>query len=133
MQGDLRPIRSPMIHNEPSDKTIDPAASGSTTPDTSQSNPPANLSARTAEIWRNVIGKVPTAGRQALLQVALEALDRADQAAAIVRSEGLTMRAGKGTGIVRVNPAMAIETKARDQYLKAWKLLGVAVRFTGRV
>jgi phage terminase small subunit len=119
-----------MKKSEPG-KALNPAPSGVMAHDAAPSDPPAHLSPRSCELWRNVIGQVRTAGRQVLLQTALEALDRADQAAELVRSQGMTLRTKKGTGVVRVNPAMAIEAKAREQFMKAWKELRLAVRFSG--
>lgn len=57
-----------------------------------------------------------------LLQVALEALDRADQARAIVDREGLTTTT-ETTGAVHVHPALKIEKDARADFMRAWDKL----------
>jgi phage terminase small subunit len=60
----------------------------------------------------------------ALIQSALEALDRADEAAGILRQEGLTFTTAS-TGAVHVHPALRIEKDARSHFLAAWRALAL--------
>ena len=84
---------------------------------------PAGLSDRTAELWRSVVPRrARSPERLALLEVALRALDRADQAAEILGREGLTTTTGK-TGVVHAHPLIKVEREARALFISAWNAL----------
>jgi len=86
---------------------------------------PAHLSNRAQALWADVVPRRCNHPEElALLQTALEALDRADQAGAILAEEGMTTKT-LTTGTVHVHPAVAIEKEARAQFLKAWNLLNL--------
>jgi P27 family predicted phage terminase small subunit len=81
---------------------------------------PRHLSKRSRQLWRELGPKhVKTTGKRTLFQAALEALDRADEAAALVRTEGLTQTT-KSTGAVHVHPAAKVEREARQQFARIW-------------
>jgi hypothetical protein len=60
--------------------------------------------------------------RLATVQVALEALDRADGARLAISEQGLTT-VTKTTGAVHINPLAKLEREARAQFLSAWTAL----------
>lgn len=87
--------------------------------------PPAHLSERAKELWRAVVpGQVSSPGRLALLQTALEALDRADQAAAVIEREGLLTGEGK---MKHINPLLKAEKDNRQLFARLWKDLGLTI------
>lgn len=81
--------------------------------------PPAHLSERAQEIWRGVVYRVHSPGRVVMLQTALEALDRADEARQAVDREGLTVTT-KTTGAVHVHPLLKVEKEQRALFSKLW-------------
>ncbi|HEX4276454.1 MAG TPA: P27 family phage terminase small subunit [Bryobacteraceae bacterium] len=86
---------------------------------------PEHLSIRARSLWDELIPRAQTSGRRVLLQTALEALDRADQARQMIAAEGLVSRT-KATGVVRIHPAAKIEREARADFTKIWTTLGFA-------
>lgn len=88
-------------------------------------DPPAHLSERARALWAEIGPKdARSVGRRTLFQAALEALDSADSARRLVQAEGLISRTAK-TGALHVHPAAKIEREARQQFMKAWDLLGL--------
>ena len=86
---------------------------------------PSHLSDRSRSLWASIVperGKSP--GRLALLQAALEALDRADSAIAEIATAGLTTTT-KTTGAVHVHPLVKVEREARAQFASIWNQLGL--------
>lgn len=65
-----------------------------------------------------------SAGRLALLEQALRALDRAEQFRALIASDGLTT-ATKTTGTVHMNPLVKAEQAARGQFAKIMGMLSL--------
>lgn len=86
--------------------------------------PPANLSEASKDLWRAVVTEPLSAGRAALITTALEAHDRAEEASAILRSEGLTTTTAV-TGAVHVHPAVKIERDNRALFARLWLALGM--------
>ena len=87
--------------------------------------PPDHLSDRAKDLWRAVVPRrVAHPEELALLQSSLEALDRADQAAAILAEEGVTTKT-LGSGTIHVHPAIAIEKESRAAFVKGWNLLNL--------
>lgn len=82
--------------------------------------PPDHLSERARELWRQVIHGARSPGRQALLQTALEALDRADEAREVISREGLTTTT-KTTGAVHIHPLLKVERENRALFARLWK------------
>jgi P27 family predicted phage terminase small subunit len=86
--------------------------------------PPAHLSERAKKIWREVVYRVRSPGRVVMLQTALEALDRADEAREAVSKEGLTVTT-KTTGAVHVHPLLKVEKDQRALFSKLWRELAL--------
>lgn len=88
-------------------------------------DPPAHLSERSQALWRAIVPRrAKSPERIALVQVALEALDRADQAAAAVTAQGLTTTT-KRTGMTHLNPIAKLELESRRQFATIWHNLGL--------
>jgi len=84
---------------------------------------PPSLSERSSRLWTEIVrDRVWSPGRLTLFEQALLALDRAEEAKALVDAEGLTTTT-KTTGAVHVHPALKIEKDARGQFLQAWGAL----------
>lgn len=82
--------------------------------------PPEHLSENSKELWRSLVPSTARSpGRLTLMRVALEALDRADQAREILASESLTTRT-EGTGAIHINPLVKVEKEARQQFVRCW-------------
>jgi phage terminase small subunit len=87
---------------------------------------PAHLSECSQALWCEIVGRrARSPGRLALLQVALEALDRADEAAALVAKEGLVTTT-ETTKAKHAHPGCRIEKDARAQFLRAWGQLNLS-------
>ena len=56
------------------------------------------------------------------MQVALEALDRADQAAEVIKVEGMTCKTEK-TGAVHIHPLLKAERESSGLFLRCWTQL----------
>jgi P27 family predicted phage terminase small subunit len=87
--------------------------------------PPDYLSEAARELWRKVVTSEMSDGKLALLQIALEAFDRAGEASALLRTEGLTMQTAT-SGAVHVHPAVKIERDNRALFVRVWTVLGFA-------
>jgi len=82
--------------------------------------PPSHLSERAQKIWSSVVprrGRSPE--RLTLLRVALEALDRADFAAAEIAKEGMVATT-KRTGAIHIHPLVRVERESRQLFSKLW-------------
>jgi P27 family predicted phage terminase small subunit len=88
-------------------------------------DPPAHLSESSRELWRSVVKdhRDQDPSRTALVQVALEALDRAEQASAVLKVEGLTATTAT-TGAVHVHPAVKVERDSQALFVRIWLQLG---------
>ncbi len=87
--------------------------------------PAPHLSARSTALWRELVpSRARSAGRLVLLQSALEALDRADQAREVLDREGLTTTT-KRSGVVHLHPLVRVEKDSRAQFRAAWSRLGL--------
>jgi phage terminase small subunit len=86
--------------------------------------PPAALSEESKTLWRAVIGKCKTAGRQAMLTETLLARDRADQCKAKVDGDGLTVTTQR-SGVSHIHPLLAAEERFRRQFLSGCQSLGL--------
>ncbi|TWT37481.1 hypothetical protein KOR34_24330 [Posidoniimonas corsicana] len=86
--------------------------------------PPPHLSPRAVALWHEYVPeKARSAGRLALVQTALESLDRADAARAEVEAAGMTTTT-KSTGAVHVHPLIKVEREGRQMFAKLWGELG---------
>lgn len=91
--------------------------------------PPPHLSDRAAALWRDVVPRrAKTPGRVAMVQTALEALDRADAAREAVEVSGMTTTT-KTTGAVHVHPLVKVERESRAQFTKVWGTLNLAFEY----
>jgi phage terminase small subunit len=87
--------------------------------------PPEHLSKRSQALWLELVGEnVKSPQKLTLFQTALEALDRADEAKALVDSEGLTFKT-KTTGAVQVHPAVKVEKDSRALFARLWTQLSL--------
>ena|SRR5579884_1665970 len=86
--------------------------------------PPAHLSVRAQKIWNGVVRRCSSTERQVMLQTALEALDRGDEAAALIRQDGIVSKT-PSTGATHVHPAVKIERDSRAQFARLWSELGL--------
>ncbi|MGI9079738.1 MAG: hypothetical protein ACR2GF_02770 [Acidimicrobiales bacterium] len=85
---------------------------------------PAGLTKRSSKLWRAVLAEFELSpGEVELLRNALAALDRADQAAAIIEAEGLVTVDRYGSP--KTHPAADIETRNRALYGRFLAQLGV--------
>lgn len=77
-----------------------------------RTEPPAHLSEKAKDWWRKLSVEYPLQDSQAqlLLSAALTAWDRAREARAILRRQGLTVTDGKGK--VRAHPMCSVERDA---------------------
>ena len=81
---------------------------------------PGHLSDRSKRLWHE-LGPVHmrSIGRQALFQAALEALDRAEDARALIATDGLVAKT-TSTGALHLHPAVRVERESRTQFAKLW-------------
>lgn len=87
--------------------------------------PPDHLSDRAKELWRAVVpGRARSPERLALLQTALEALDRAEQCRIELERQGLTTTT-KTTGAVHMNPLLRVEKDNRQLFARLWDMLAL--------
>lgn len=87
--------------------------------------PPTHLSNRSQALWRELVPrKACSIGRRTLLQSALEALDRADEAREEISRAGLTTTT-KTTGAVHLHPLVKLERESRQQFARIWSDLNL--------
>src|SRR5438067_11478263 len=91
---------------------------------------PAHLSDRAKELWRQTVARAQSPERQILLQTALESLDRADQAAAVVAVEGLVVKSER-SHFSHAHPLLKVEEDSRARFMKCWTKLGFGTGTTG--
>jgi phage terminase small subunit len=88
-------------------------------------DPPADLSDRARELWNSAVpAHADGLCRQATVAEALRALNRADQARAIIDAEGMTF-VTEGTGTVHVHPLVKVERESRQLFFRLWSGLGL--------
>jgi phage terminase small subunit len=84
---------------------------------------PEHLSPRSQQLWNHLQpAHAKSLERQTLLRAGLECLDRMDEAARLIKTQGLTSET-KSTGAVHLNPLVRIEKDARQQFIAIWCLL----------
>ena len=87
-------------------------------------SPPAHLSARSRDLWAEILGSYDFEAHDLeRLRLVCEALDRCEQARAIVATEGPI--AYDRFGQARPHPAIAIERDARIAALRGLRELGI--------
>lgn len=83
-------------------------------------DPPEHLTDRSQALWRGIVGgRIRRFERVAMLQSALEALDRADEARGLIEEQGI-LRNG-----ATLNPLVQVERNARAQFGRLWGQLGL--------
>ena len=110
--------------------TPPPAAHAASTPSPSpapskdDASAPAHLSASSKALWAAVVpSSVRSHSVLACLRVALSALDRADQASAVIAIEGLTTKTA--LGLSHAHPLLKVEKDARQQFATIWRSVGL--------
>jgi phage terminase small subunit len=97
--------------------------------DESSFAPPSHLSERAAALWADVVPRrAKTPGRLALIQTALESLDRADAARVAVAREGMTTITQR-SGAMHIHPLLKVERESMQQFAKLWSQLGFQKEF----
>ena len=83
---------------------------------------PAHLSDRAKAIWRSVLKSGRSRQRLAMVQTALEALDRADEAREIINKDGMLISTKEG-GMSHSHPLLKIEKDNRALFARLWREL----------
>ena len=86
--------------------------------------PPECLSDRSKDIWVRVVRRRFSDGRLILLEQALLALDRAEEAREAVNHDGL-LSVTRRSGVTHINPAARIERENRQLFARIWKSIGL--------
>lgn len=82
--------------------------------------PPDGLSESSRALWNQLVPRrARSAGRLALLTVALEARDRAAEARQVIAAEGMTSTATKGS-LRHVHPLLRVEKDAMTLFARCW-------------
>jgi len=88
------------------------------------SKPPSGLSRRSSALWKAVVEEFELSPAELeLLRSALIALDRADEAAKVIKKEGVT--APDRYGSPKVHPAVDVEARSRALYGRFVAQLGI--------
>lgn len=86
---------------------------------------PSHLSDRSKTLWRQLVpSRALSPGRLALLEEALSALDRSDEARGIIAREGMA-KVTERTGMVHLNPVVKVERESRQLFVKIMDSLGL--------
>ena len=86
-------------------------------------NVPATLSERSKDVWGEVSECFEIdAAHATMLQTALEALDRYNEAREILNKEGICFT-NEASGLVKLHPATRIEKESRQGFIMAWRAL----------
>ena len=88
--------------------------------------PPAHLSTSSKTLWKKILSEFhsDSPGALDILTSALELRDRAENAADILRSEGLLVEGQRG--IQKPHPAVQVERASRKESANLLKSLGLA-------
>ena len=86
---------------------------------------PSHLSSESQDLWRSITHEFVDADTHffMVLQTALEARDRMQEARRVVDAEGAYYTSS--TGMKKAHPALTIEREARSGFLAALRLLGL--------
>ena len=87
--------------------------------------PPDGLSEGSAKLWRTTVSEFVFGSTElALLESALRALDRAEEARSIVEEAG-PVWVTERTGAIHAHPCVRIEAEARREFRLCWRQLGL--------
>ena len=90
-------------------------------------DPPEHLSEKSKDLYNFYVGLTIRAPAQIALMVkGLEVLDQADEAARIIRDEGLSQKSER-SGLTRQHPLLNTQKEAMATFLKIWKALRMEV------
>ncbi len=86
---------------------------------------PEHLSARSRELWASIVPRrAKSPERLALLRMALEALDRSDEAREALAQQGL-LTVTESTKAVHMNPLVKVQKESQQLFAKVWGLLNL--------
>lgn len=85
---------------------------------------PANLSEASQALWRAAVWPGIPLCRQAAIESALRSLDQANEAAELLKRDGL-VTVNKNTNVPHVNPVAKIEKDARAAFHRTWSSMGL--------
>ncbi len=86
---------------------------------------PIGLSPKSEAIWRQIVPKRGRSiGRLILIEQGLKSLDRANEAAEVLKLEGLTSKT-ETTGAIHIHPLVKVERESRALFAKIWDQLGL--------
>lgn len=87
--------------------------------------PPEHLSQKSRNLYNFYVGlTIKAPGQIALFVKGLESLDTADQAAELIREEGLSQKSER-SGLRRQHPLLNTQKKLMATFLRIWKVLGL--------
>lgn len=85
---------------------------------------PSHLTARSKALWRDIVTRFALEPQHlAALRLTLEAVDRCDEARAVLKRDGIVTAGARGTLVA--HPAVAIERDARIAVLRGLRQLGL--------
>ena len=87
-------------------------------------SPPADLSERSKQLWHELKGEVRSPGQFKLFEVALRALERADEAREIIKRDGMIVTTAR-SGAKHQHPALAILKEAEAEAVKIFRSLNL--------
>ncbi len=95
--------------------------------------PPQHLSAESRLLWTKLNAEWDfDLSQLVILKTALEAYDRLQAARRAIERHGVTTSKGP-SGLLRANPAVAIEEHARAGFLQAWRMLNLGIEPPGGI
>jgi hypothetical protein len=86
--------------------------------------PPDGLSERSLTLWHSVVpARAVSPARTAVIEEALRALDRADEARRVLADEGMVSKT-ESTGALHIHPLTRVERENRQLFARLWDQLG---------
>jgi hypothetical protein len=96
-----------------------------TSPKPPPPEPPHGLSERSLALWHAVVpARGSSPGRCALIEEALRALDRAEEARTLLAAEGMVTKT-ETTGAVHLHPLAKVERENRALFARLWCGMGL--------
>jgi phage terminase small subunit len=91
---------------------------------TKQIKPPAGLSYKAKQIWRDVQANIVTPGRAVLVESALRLYDEAEQIRAVIDAEGPVSTSAR-SGLAHCHPFIKQEIGLRVAFDELWRAVGL--------